>query len=66
MEEEDYDPSIGDVYLWKAPRTKKEVECGVASVGDETVELRRLKDMKVFKGISWDDLGDFVRDGIKF
>lgn len=58
--EGDYDPEKGDWYLWKAPRTKAEAEFLITAVGDETVDLKRRKDDKEFKGIAWSDLGDYV------
>lgn len=59
--EGDYDPEVGDWYLWKAPRTKSEAEFVVTAVGkDETVDLKRRKDDKEFKGIAWTDLGEYV------
>lgn len=56
--DDDWVPEKGEVYLYRAPRSKKqiEVEVRVVSVKDETVTVKCLDDGKVLKGIPWSAL----------
>ena len=54
----DWAPEVGEVYLYKPPRSKKPVECEVTVVNsaDEVVTLKSLDDGKSFTKVKWDSL----------
>ena len=56
----DDDPEVGETYLCKPPRQKKEAECEITTVNKskETVTVKRLSDGKIFKNVAWDKLSD--------
>jgi len=60
VDEEDGEepPEVGDEVTWKAPRARKAEACEVTTVNNskQTVTLKRGRDEKEFKGVSWDDL----------
>jgi len=62
IEEEEIVPEEGDIFMWTAPRTKKEAEFVIASVDEdeETATLSRVKDSKEFEDVPWGHLGDLV------
>lgn len=49
-------PSVGESYLYKAPKTKSAVPCEVVAVfeGKKTVNLK--SDKATYKNVSWDEL----------
>lgn len=55
---EDWKPAKEDIYNFKAPGTRKSDECEVTSVNERKriVSLKRLRDKKLFKDVSWDKL----------
>lgn len=57
-EEEKIVPEKGEVYLYRPPRMRKDVECEVTAVfdGKETCNLKNLDTQKSYKGVSWDSL----------
>lgn len=66
-EEEEADPEKGDYYMYKPAKGKKkadkeEAACRVTgvSVKNGTVTLRRVDDNETFKGVSFDELGDWI------
>ena len=56
---EDVTLEKGDIVMWQAPRMKEETEFTVTSVAlaKETATLKRDSDGKVFKSVSFEDLG---------
>jgi len=57
-EEEEWVPAVKDVYLYKAPKSWKAVECMVTKVGlrAQTVDLKSEVDGTVYQGVAWDSL----------
>lgn len=55
-QKEEWVPSVGETYLYKAPKTKVAVPCEVVAVfeGKKTVNLKSEK--ATFKNISWEEL----------
>lgn len=57
-EEEAVVPEKGEVWYYKPPKSRRDVECEITAVFEnkETCNLKSLVDGKLFKGIAWTEL----------
>lgn len=59
-DESDWEPSVGDIYGYAVNASAEPFDCEVTTVSTtkQTVTLKRIKDGKVFKTVSWEKLTD--------